>query len=141
MIGPEDLILIDTNVLVEVLRNKDKGRRIAETYLSKRAERPLISMISVGEVLAIARRQVYGEAKITKLNKLLSELVIVKTSRPVAEYYARLQSTLQKLGTPIGENDTWIAATAAATKSVLLTGDRDFEKIPQGLIRLEIVKW
>jgi len=115
VIGREDFILIDTNVLVEVLRNKDKGRRIAETYLSKGAERPLISTISVGEGLAIARRQVYGEAKITNLNKLLSELVIVKTSRPVTEHYARLPSTLQKLGTPIGENDTWIAATAAAT--------------------------
>jgi len=106
VIGQEDFIHIDTNVLVEVLRDKDKGRRIAETYLSKRAERPLISMISVGEVLAIARRQVYSEAKITNLNKLLSELGIVKTSRPVAEHYARLQSTLQKLDTPIGENDT-----------------------------------
>jgi len=47
VIGQEDFIIIDTNVLVEVLRNEDKGRPVEETYLSNRAERPLISMISL----------------------------------------------------------------------------------------------
>jgi tRNA(fMet)-specific endonuclease VapC len=139
VIGPEDLLLLDTNVLLYLLRGKDEGRYIKETYgLDRRAERPLISIITVGEMLSMSLRQAYGDTKRKALDDLLRELVIVDIRRTIAGHYAEIQTRLQALGTPIGQNDIWIAATAKATGAVLLTENhRHFGMIPGGMIRLE----
>ena len=36
----------------------------------------------------------------------------------------------QGKGKPIGENDSWIAATAITTEATLVTKNRDFGKLP-----------
>jgi tRNA(fMet)-specific endonuclease VapC len=140
VISPTDLILLDTNVVLYLIRGKKQGQRIRDTYqLGARTERPMVSMITVGEILAIAERQKYGPEKREKLRQLLEELVIVEIKSPIAQEYGRIQALLQGKGIPIGENDTWNAATAAVTDSVLLTTDRrHFGKLPPGLIKLEI---
>ena len=140
MIAPDDLIVLDTNVILHLLRGKAAGQWIKQTYqLDSRTERPLVSMIAVGEILAIAERQNYGPQKQESLRNLLDELVIIEVKSPIAEEYARIQAFLQGQGLPIGENDTWIAATAKATGSTLLTSDRrHFGKLPPGLVNLEI---
>ena len=56
MIAPGDLILLDTNVILYLLRGKAVGQWIRQTYQLD-SERPLVSMISVGEILALAERQ------------------------------------------------------------------------------------
>jgi tRNA(fMet)-specific endonuclease VapC len=140
VIAPEALILLDTNIVLYLLRGKAAGQWIKQNYqLDTRMERPLVSMISVGETLAIAERQNYGPKKRVKLHSLLENLVVVEIKFPIAQEYARIQAILQGQGTPIGENDTWIAATAAATASSLLTSDHHFEKLPPGLINVEII--
>jgi predicted nucleic acid-binding protein len=51
------LLLLDTSVLLHLLRGTAVGRSMDEAYaLSTREERPLISIVTVGEVMAIARR-------------------------------------------------------------------------------------
>jgi len=140
VIAPEALILLDTNIVLYLLRGKAAGQWIKQNYqLDTRTERPLVSMISVGEILAIAERQNYGPKKRVKLHSLLENLVVVEIKFPIAQEYARIQAILQGQGTPIGENDTWIAATAAATASSLLTSDHHFEKLSPGLINVEII--
>jgi tRNA(fMet)-specific endonuclease VapC len=141
VIAPDDLIVLDTNVILHLLRGKAAGQWIKQTYqLDSRIERPLVSMIAVGEILAIAERQNYGPQKQESLRNLLDELVIIEVKSPIAEEYARIQALLQAQGLPIGENDTWIAATAKATGSTLLTSDRrHFGKLPPGRVNLEIV--
>jgi len=141
VIADDDLVLLDTNVLVEVFRNRQKGRWLKDHYLGALRRRPLLSIISVGEVLSIAVRNKYGPEKILDLNRRLSELVIVNVNRPVAESYSRVQTSCQEMHRPIGENDTWIAATALATEATLLTSDKDFEAVPDGLIKLELVSY
>ena len=140
MIAPDDMILLDTNVILYLLRGKAVGQWVKQSYqLDSRAERPLVSMIAVGEILAVAERQKYGPEKRESLRSLLEELVIIEVKSPIADAYAKIQAFLQARGLPIGENDTWIAATAAATGSALLTSDRrHFGKLPSGLIKLEI---
>jgi tRNA(fMet)-specific endonuclease VapC len=139
--NPDELILLDTGVLLYLLRGQATGRKIEEDYnLSKRSERPLISVITVGEILAIALRRGYAAEKRAALNELIRDMVVVEISTPVAAHFAHILTAQQQIGKPIGENDTWIAATAKATDSTLLTTDRnDFGKLKPGLIKLEII--
>lgn len=47
-----------------------------------------------------------------------------------AEYYARIRADLARRGTPIGDRDTMIAATAAAHNLVVVTADvADFRRV------------
>lgn len=48
-----------------------------------------------------------------------------------AEQYARLFVQLKWAGTPVADNDLWVAALALQHDLVLTTRDKHFKKIPQ----------
>jgi predicted nucleic acid-binding protein len=128
-------------VLLHLVRGQALGRKIVEEYdLSKRPERPLVFVVTVGEILSIALRQGYSAENRAVLDQLLRDMVVVDVRRPIAERFAEIQTAQQAMGLPIGENDTWIAATAKATDSTLLTMDRkDFGKLKPGLVKIEMI--
>ena len=123
------LELIDTNVLVHVLRNKATGRRIQENYdLTNRPERPLLCSIVEGELLAFAIQRNWAERRRRQLNVLLDELVRVPSSHlTIISAYAEIDADAVRHGRPRGQNDIWIAATTKAVDAILLTCDTDFD--------------
>jgi len=62
---------------------------------------------------------------------------ILPASREIARDYGRLKARLWDSGTPIGENDIWIAATARAHGLLVLTSDPDFHAVPD----LKVASW
>jgi tRNA(fMet)-specific endonuclease VapC len=71
-------------------------------------------------------------------NEILLQRLLGKTtvelllpSRETAEHYARLFVQLKGAGTPIPDNDLWIAALMLEHDLLLLTRDRHFQRIPQ----------
>ena len=132
-----ELLLLDTNVVIQVCRGKDTGERIDQAYgLRSRPERPLISVITIGECLAFAKRAHWGESKLATLREMLAEFVVVDiNSRDVLERYAEIHAMSVQSGWNLSDNDTWIAATASVTDAVLLTTDRDFERVDGRLLK------
>ena len=67
------------------------------------------------------------------LRKLLAKTVVgvLLPGRETAEQYARLFVQLQRAGTPVPDNDLWIAALALEHDLVLITRDQHFQRIPQ----------
>ena len=67
------------------------------------------------------------------LRKLLSKTTVgvLLPDRETAEHYARLFVQLKRAGTPVPDNDLWIAALALQHDLLLITRDKHFEKIPQ----------
>ena len=67
---------------------------------------------------------------------MIAELVVVDVGRPaVIETYAAMRAFMVKNGHGIGDNDVWIAATAAAADATLLTADRDFDPLDGRFLR------
>jgi tRNA(fMet)-specific endonuclease VapC len=60
---------------------------------------------------------------------------VLLPARETAEHYARLFVQLKRAGTPIPDNDLWIASMVLEHDLVLITRDRHFESIPQMLRR------
>lgn len=59
------LLLLDTSVVLHLIRGKATGQALDSAYgLRTRAERPLLSIISIGEMLAFAGRRSWGAAKV-----------------------------------------------------------------------------
>jgi tRNA(fMet)-specific endonuclease VapC len=132
-----DLLLLDTNILIHLLRGNPIGQRIeSEFRLRDQVHAPLISIVTVGEILAFAQKKGWGMAKVESMEALLRQLVIVDIhSESVLRSYAEVDSFLTAQGHPIEQNDLWIAATAMAANAHLLTTDKDFDSLAPEHIR------
>jgi tRNA(fMet)-specific endonuclease VapC len=139
--GRSELLLLDTNILIHLLRDNETGRRVDATFqIRHRGDRPLVSIVTVGECLSFVRQFGWGTQKVEALEALLRELVIVPIdSRPVLDRFAEFHSLTRSIGRTLGDNDLWIAATASATSSHLITTDKDFEPLHPTHIRLTII--
>jgi predicted nucleic acid-binding protein len=140
-IGPRDLLLLDTTILVHWVRKDRTGLFLKNTYaLHDRAERPLFSTISEGEILGLAKCWKWGQPKLGALGTLINELIRFEASLPeVTEAYSILYYEDQRLGKCTGENDLWIAACALAAGATLLTCDRDFLWLSPTHLRVEFI--
>jgi tRNA(fMet)-specific endonuclease VapC len=97
-----------------------------------------ISIITWGELL-------YGAQKSQQRKKVLQLLEEFKTIIPVlampvtaGETYGAIRAALESKGTPIGNNELWIAAHAKAAALTLVTNnEREFNRVPG----LKIQNW
>ena len=128
MKGPhEELVVLDTNVLVPLARNSTMGQQIEEHYaFTQRPERPLLCSVVAGEILGLARQGNWGDTKMDALRTLLSQLVWVDAGMPeIVEAYAELYVVARANGRAHLQNDLWIAATAKVAGATVYTCDRD----------------
>ena len=72
---------------------------------------------------------VHGPALRTFLAK--DTVAVLVPDRDTAEHYARVFVQLKRAGTPVPDNDLWIAAMTLQHDLVLITRDQHFERIPQ----------
>lgn len=95
-------------------------------------DRVAVCTITRGEImygllrLAQGRRRNNLEAEATHL---FLQMVCFPVPEIAADFYARAKTTVQRAGTPLDENDLWIAATALSLGAVLVTMDSDFQRV------------
>jgi tRNA(fMet)-specific endonuclease VapC len=133
--------LLDTNILVALIRGGPLGQFIDATYqLRHQPNKPLISAVTKGEIRSLARRLQWGTAKRQSLIQLLqNEVVSLEIDHPaIMDAYEEIDcfSLSHPLGAyNMGKNDLWIAATAKASGAVLLTTDTDFDHLDPAHIK------
>lgn len=142
---PGEAILLDTNVVIAYVREGRLAEAIERLLtLQSGATEGLVSVISVGEALAFARKNQWAPARQERLRTMLqARLVPVDIGRAeILDAYAEIYDLLHRISKPahpIGENDMWIAATARATGAKLVTMDRHFDHLfPKYIDRLWI---
>jgi predicted nucleic acid-binding protein len=83
--GRNELLLLDTNIVIHLIRDNEVGKRVHAAFqIRHRTDRPLISIVTIGECLSFGRQFKWGDKKVEALEKLLRELVVVNIdSRPV----------------------------------------------------------
>jgi predicted nucleic acid-binding protein len=125
--------VLDTNVVVQLLRGNEVGNRIDASWGLTAAPVPaFLSAVSLGEIRSLAKQWSWGPAKIARLHALLLKFVTVDIRRgPVVAQYVEIDDYSRSVGRRMNQNDLWIAAVAAATGATLLTMDRDFDHLDQ----------
>ncbi len=120
--------ILDTNVVLAIIRGKELGNYIERHYRIRSSPfRPFISIVTLAELYTMARRHEWGDQKYRLLATIEEELVVVNIDRrELAETYAEIRIDIPK-GVSIGQNDIWIAATAKVLGATLLTTDTDFD--------------
>jgi len=122
------LYLLDTNILIAALKGRAEIRRRLE-------HEPLsalrLSAVVLGELEFGAEKSVHSERNRARLTALAERLPLVGIDRETTRHYARIRALLEIRGTPIGANDTWIAAQALAIGATLVTDNqREFSRVP-----------
>lgn len=124
-------VLLDTNIIsalfkgdVGVANHIDKS----EVYLSS---------IVIGELCYGAEYSIKVEQNLANIKKLISAYNVLAIDGETALIYGKIKADLRRKGTPIPENDIWIASSAIQHKLKLSTRDKHFQEITV----LKILAW
>jgi tRNA(fMet)-specific endonuclease VapC len=119
--------MLDTNTASHII--KDNVPYAHAHLLKMHMSQVCISSITQGELLfGVAKKD--GAAKLRlAVHEFLLRVDILPWDSDAAEYYAELRVALERVGTPLGNLDTLIAAHALATHSVLITTDKAFRHV------------
>jgi tRNA(fMet)-specific endonuclease VapC len=122
------LYLLDTNILIAALKGHPSVRACLE---STSLEALRLSAIVLGELEFGAEKSAYAERNRSRLAELTRRLPLLGLDAETASCYGRIRSRLERLGTPIGANDLWIAAQAQRHGATVVTDNlREFERVP-----------
>ena len=70
---------LDTNILLFYVRDDDTRKFIEENYAPfDKENQPIISIVTIGEIMVISDSNKWGERKLKLVQKLLDKLVIVE---------------------------------------------------------------
>lgn len=136
-----EVILLDTNILVIYARAGDPYRRLEQQLgLHDGRVQGIISIISVGEVLAFSRKRNWGDKRREALMELVkTRMAPIDVNRPeILAAYADIDHYSEKIvkpARPMGQNDMWIAATARVLDCELVTTDKDFDHLHGAMLR------
>lgn len=128
-----DLVL-DTNVLIYLARADATGRWLHSTFLAAREGSPIVSVVAVAEARQFARARQWTLEKNERLRKIVQRCIVrdvTEDDTSLIEAYIELDGESRKLGDRMGKNDLWIAAETRRLGAVLLTSDRDFERVAE----------
>jgi len=118
------VLLLDTSVLIDLEHELADGRvGPVRTFLgSHRGEEVGCATVTVGELASGADEE--------SVRFFLRRLRKLSLTEAIAFRAGALDRLLARRGMRLGENDTWIAATALQYSAVLVYADGDFTRVP-----------
>jgi tRNA(fMet)-specific endonuclease VapC len=130
------MFMLDTNTCIYVLRNRSK--RLRQRF---KAEKKLcISAVTYAELCFGIENGApqFKSERWEQLDLFTCLLHIEPLGIDAAKYYGRLRALLREQGTPIGNNDLFIASHAQSLGAVLVTNNlREFKRVPD----LKVENW
>ena len=123
--------MLDTNILIAALKGQSEVRQRLEAVPLSAMR---LSAIVLGELEFGAEKSIHSERNRARLAALTQRLPLVGIDYATTRHYGQVRALLERQGTPIGANDTWIAAQALAIEATLVTdNEREFSRVP-GLV-------
>jgi tRNA(fMet)-specific endonuclease VapC len=124
MVKSMDTIALDTNIAIDLLNGNDEITRNFGEYTTL-----YLPVTVCGELLFGALNSNYSKKNLPKYRGFISTCKILNINTTVAEQYAAIRKKLKENGTPIPENDIWIAAICIVYEIALATNDKHFNNI------------
>lgn len=123
------LFLLDTNVCIDIIRNKPG--RVREKIRQFDPSDLAISIITVCELEYGASKSTDPDRNRHALTKFLTPFEICPFSEHAASHYGDIRAHLESIGNPIGAMDLLIAAHARSLSTTLVTNNlTEFTRVP-----------
>jgi tRNA(fMet)-specific endonuclease VapC len=121
--------LLDTDTFSAIARGTHAA--VMSRLASMPTDDLALSVISLGEIAAGLAKRKPGARQLHRIESLQRALTPLSLTPAVVPFYASVRSHLEAKGTPIGPNDTWIAAHALEQGLTLVTNNaREFRRVP-----------
>lgn len=120
-------ILLETSVLVHLLRGKNKSVKDFIDSLDNFS----VSSITVGELLYGAKYSRNKEKELAHVDFIISKAQILDVDKATSDFYSDIRTELRRNGKPIPENDLWTASERYNINVLLLrlTNISEFLKV------------
>jgi len=129
---PGNSLLLDTSVVVKHFRYPtavvNKLAEYEELYLPQPA---------LGELYYGAYRSGRLETSLAQIERFLDAVDLLVADKETSVFYGQIAAGLARAGTPIPQNDIWIAALARQTGLRVATTDDHFDRVTN----LTVLKW
>src|SRR5437868_1617836 len=111
-------LLLDTNIVIDWFA-------VDSVVIAnlKRAKQIFIPSIVIGELYFGAELSVRKEENFGKIAGLIRDFKIFSVDAKTSKFYGSIKANLKIAGTPIPENDIWIAAIAIQNKLTVYSRD------------------
>lgn len=113
--------IIDTNIVIRFI-NKESGF----DFILNQPEQVCVSIITLGELLFGAECSNQKDRNMQTYLDFCVDVGIVAIDALVCKHYGEIKAQLRRSGTPIPDNDAWIAACAMRHNLKLISGDKHF---------------
>ena len=122
--------LLDTNVLIQLLRPKHAARILDRLNRHSEEDVVVCSVVRV-ELVTGALRSQRPETNLPLVEELLGDFDSLPLDDAAANQAGRLRAFLEGAGTPIGPNDLLIAGIALSNDLTLVThNSAEFARVP-----------
>ena len=130
------MYMLDTNICIYLIKQQPESVR--KKFESLAIGAVSMSLITYGELKYGAFRSNNSSKAIAVLEQLTSYIPVLSMHQDVASEYAEIRADLANTGTPIGNNDLWIAAHARSSRHTLVTNNlKEFKRVTG----LEVENW
>lgn len=116
--------LLDTNIVIALLGNDP----IVVAPISS-APSVYLPITVIGELYFGARKSARAAANLQRIDDLVARSHALNSDTDTARLYGQIKDTLRIQGTPIPENDIWIAAASIQHGIPLLSRDLHFRHV------------
>ncbi len=128
--------LLDTNICIYIARQRPPA--VSKRFARLAAGSVGMSLITFGELHYGAEKSQHRAAALETLERLRALIPVIAADDEVGNTYGRIRAHLERAGTPIGNNDLWIAAHALRLGVILVSNNtREFERVP----KLKLDNW
>jgi tRNA(fMet)-specific endonuclease VapC len=132
MATPGKSVLLDTSVVIRHFRD---GNALASHLAA--FEELYLPQPALAELYAGAFRSTRPEKNLQQIERFLEAVDVLLPDESTPELYGRISAQLAQAGTPIPQNDIWIAAIALQSDLPLATRDTHFRHI----VGLQLLHW
>lgn len=123
--------MLDTNIASHVIKGDIPA--IREKLVSIPMQDIAISSVTEAELLYGLAKRAYPRGLSARVHEFLIRVDILDWSHDVAPVYGDLRAKCEATGATLSPLDMMIAAHAKAVNAVLVTRDKAFSRIPDGL--------
>ncbi len=126
-------LCLDTSAYSRFMRGDEEA--VATISTARWIGLPVVALGELHAGFALGSRR---QRNLDELASFLdhSAVEVLPVGRHAAELYAEMVVDLRRAGTPVPTNDIWIAATAAAAGTAVLTADHHFRHIARVAVSL-----
>lgn len=128
--------LLDTDICIYIAR--ERPHQVLKRFEQLAPGEAVISVITWGELRHGAEKSTRREKVLQSLDEFAALVPVEPLPKGAGEDYGAIRTALEAKGTPIGNNDLWIAAHARAAKLTLVTNNEsELRRVPS----LSVENW